>query len=71
LKITPRPFRVPGYPVTPVLGLVSCILLSFYLNVNALIAAGAWIGIGILLYAIRKNRLSSRSPGPVMPGGGG
>jgi APA family basic amino acid/polyamine antiporter len=64
---TPRPFRVPGYPVTPVLGVVSCILLSFYLNVNALIAAGAWIGIGILLYAIRENRLPPRPPGPVVP----
>jgi APA family basic amino acid/polyamine antiporter len=59
-----RPFRVPGYPVTPALGVVSCILLSFYLNVNALMAAGAWIGIGILLYALREGR--SRLP----PAGG-
>jgi APA family basic amino acid/polyamine antiporter len=51
-----RPFRVPGYPVTPVLGVASCIMLSFYLNVNALIAAGTWIGIGTLLYAIRQGR---------------
>jgi basic amino acid/polyamine antiporter, APA family len=51
-----RPFRVPGYPVTPVLGVASCVMLSFYLNVNALIAAGTWIGIGILLYAIRQGR---------------
>ena len=63
---TERPFRVPGYPVTPALGVASCILLSFYLNVNALIAAGAWIGIGIFLYALREGRSSSR---PVPPGG--
>jgi APA family basic amino acid/polyamine antiporter len=62
-----RPFRVPGYPVTPALGVTSCILLSFYLNVNALIAAGAWIGVGILLYAIRESRSSASSYGPVGP----
>jgi basic amino acid/polyamine antiporter, APA family len=63
---TERPFRVPGYPVTPALGIASCILLSFYLNVNALIAAGIWIGIGILLYAIRQGR----SPSPLVLQGG-
>jgi APA family basic amino acid/polyamine antiporter len=62
---TVRPFRVPAYPLTPALGVVSCILLSFYLNVNALIAAGFWIGIGILLYAIRQGRVSSP---PVLSG---
>ena len=53
---TERPFRVPGYPLTPALGVVSCIILSFYLNVNALIAAGAWIGTGVFLYAVREGK---------------
>jgi APA family basic amino acid/polyamine antiporter len=67
----PRPFRVPGYPLTPILGVVSCILLSFYLNVNAIIAAGAWIGIGIFLYTIHENRSSASPPESGAPGAGG
>jgi APA family basic amino acid/polyamine antiporter len=63
-----RPFRVPGYPITPALGVMSCILLSFYLNVNALIAAGGWIAVGIFLYALREGR--PRAP-PSPTGGGG
>ncbi len=51
-----RRFRVPLYPVTPVIAMVSCVALGFFLNLNAIIAGAGWIGVGILAYAINMRR---------------
>lgn len=51
-----RPFRVPFYPVIPVLGVLSCLALAFYLNPNAVMFAAAWIAIGIAAYEYNKRR---------------
>jgi APA family basic amino acid/polyamine antiporter len=51
-----RPFRVPLYPVTPILGVISCFGLVFYLKMNAIIAAGVWIVLGLLVYEYNKRR---------------
>lgn len=51
-----RTFRVPFYPVIPVLGVLSCFALAFYLNPNAIIFAAAWIAIGIAAYEYNKRR---------------
>jgi APA family basic amino acid/polyamine antiporter len=48
-----RPFRVPLYPVTPILGVFSCILLVAYLQRSALIFGIIWISIGVLLYELK------------------
>jgi APA family basic amino acid/polyamine antiporter len=48
----PRLFRVPLYPVVPVFGLISCVLLSLFLNANAILVGFAWIGIGIGAYSL-------------------
>lgn len=56
-----RPFRVPLYPLTPILGIISCILLMFYLSLNALIMAVVWflIGICVLLLMLKKHHKKS------------
>jgi basic amino acid/polyamine antiporter, APA family len=59
---TVRPFRVPLYPATPVIGLVSCVLLSFYLNKNAIIVGFAWIAIGTLVYVLNRKRIADVPP---------
>jgi len=52
----PRGFRVPLYPVTPVLGLASCLLLSFYLSRNAIVVGLGWIGLGLIAYVVNRKR---------------
>lgn len=51
-----RQFRVPFYPYTPILGLLSCVTLAFFLNINAIIASAGWISVGILAYFLNKRR---------------
>jgi APA family basic amino acid/polyamine antiporter len=51
-----RGFRVPLYPFTPVLGLVSCLLLSFYLSANALLVGLGWVAVGMVAYAVNRER---------------
>ena len=45
-----RGFRVPAYPLTPVLGILSCALLLAFLSRYALILGVIWIAIGILIF---------------------
>jgi APA family basic amino acid/polyamine antiporter len=52
----PRGFRVPLYPYTPILGMASCLLLSFYLSTNALLVGFAWVAIGLVAYAVNRKR---------------
>ncbi|MFW9986469.1 MAG: APC family permease [Candidatus Odinarchaeota archaeon] len=56
-----RPFKVPLYPLTPILGMISCILLMFYLSLNAMIMAVVWclIGICVLVVMLRKYPINS------------
>ncbi len=51
-----RTFRVPFYPVPPILGVLSCIVLVFYLNKNAIIFGGAWVVIGVAAYYFNTKR---------------
>ena len=51
-----RGFRVPFYPVTPIIGVVSCLLLSFYLSRNAILVGIGWVAVGILAYAVNRKR---------------
>jgi APA family basic amino acid/polyamine antiporter len=45
-----RGFKVPAYPLTPVLGIMSCALLLAFLSRYALIFGVIWIAIGILIF---------------------
>jgi APA family basic amino acid/polyamine antiporter len=51
-----RQFRVPLYPYTPILGLLSCVFLAFFLNMNAIIASVGWISAGILAYVLNQKK---------------
>ena len=51
-----RRFKVPFYPITPILGIISCAGLAFYLNPNAVIYGGTWIIIGTIIYSLNKRR---------------
>jgi basic amino acid/polyamine antiporter, APA family len=49
-----RSFKVPLYPYTPVFAMISCIVLAFYLNANAVITAFFFLVIGIAVYYLNK-----------------
>jgi basic amino acid/polyamine antiporter, APA family len=49
-----RGFKVPFYPYTPVFALISCIVLAFYLNVNAVMTACVFLAAGVLVYYCNK-----------------
>ncbi len=45
-----RPFRVWGAPVTPILGILICLLLMFSLPVENWVRLFVWLAIGFLIY---------------------
>jgi APA family basic amino acid/polyamine antiporter len=60
----PRPFRVPGSPVTPLLAVVSCIFLMTQLPGVTWVRFFVWLAIGIVLYFCYGYRHSKlRTPG--------
>jgi APA family basic amino acid/polyamine antiporter len=60
-----RGFKVPLYPYTPVFALISCVVLAFYLNANAVITACIFLGLGIIVYYLNKKRNEGVKPSPV------
>ena len=49
-----RGFKVPFYPYTPVFALISCIVLAFYLNPNAVMTACVFLAVGIVVYYLNR-----------------
>lgn len=49
-----RSFKVPLYPYTPVFAMISCVILAFYLNANAVITAVFFLVTGIVVYYLNK-----------------
>lgn len=45
-----RPFRVPFYPVTPILGILTCLLLMFSLPSENWLRLAAWLALGLAIY---------------------
>jgi APA family basic amino acid/polyamine antiporter len=45
-----RPFRAPLYPVVPILGMLSCLMLMFSLPVENWYRLIVWMVIGLVLY---------------------
>ena len=46
----PRPFKTPGYPFVPLLGIVVCSYLMLNLSVTTWIAFAVWMVIGLVIY---------------------
>ncbi|MEW2157185.1 amino acid permease [Streptomyces sp. NPDC007189] len=64
-----RAFRVPGYPVVPVLSVVACGYLLYELPLDTYLLFGGWLALALvvyLLYSRRNSRLEttddSRAP---------
>ncbi len=45
-----RPFRVPGGIIIPILGVVSCIYLIYYLPPTSWLRFAAWLNFGFVIY---------------------
>ncbi|APR79005.1 Amino acid permease [Minicystis rosea] len=45
-----RPFRVPLYPITPIAGVLTCLLLMFSLPVENWLRLVAWLALGLAIY---------------------
>ncbi|HEY0195035.1 MAG TPA: amino acid permease [Kofleriaceae bacterium] len=63
----PRPFRVPGSPVTPLLAIVSCVFLMTQLPAITWIRFFVWLAIGIVLYFCYGYRHSKLRAGNAAP----
>ena len=46
----PRPFKVAGGPVVPILGIVSCLYLMLSLPVATWVRFLGWLNVGMLIY---------------------
>jgi APA family basic amino acid/polyamine antiporter len=69
----PRGYRVPGYPVVPALGIVSCIALIFTVETRVLIFFGWYTLVAIVLYFAygmhfsKLGRGEAQAAGPDLP----
>jgi len=60
-----RSFKVPLYPYTPVFAVISCIILAFYLNSNAVITACFFLAVGIIVYYLNRRGKAGVKPGAI------
>lgn len=60
----PRTFRVPLYPVTPILGVLICAYLMYNLGGTTWVVFGVWMLVGLLCYFAygRNNSRTARIP---------
>jgi APA family basic amino acid/polyamine antiporter len=62
----PRGFRVPGYPVTPILSVAGCIWIILGLDLITIAVFGIWVGVVLIwyfTYGIRHSRLGHAAKG--------
>ena len=45
-----RPFRAPLYPIVPILGILTCLLLMFSLPAENWYRLVIWMAIGLVIY---------------------
>ena len=55
----PRPFRTPGSPVVPLLGIAFCLYLIFSLAVVTWLRFVIWMAIGLSVYFSYSRRHSA------------
>jgi basic amino acid/polyamine antiporter, APA family len=59
----PRPFKVPGYPVTPVLSVVACGYILFSLRWYTWLAFSGWLALALGYYLLWGRRHSALNGG--------
>jgi APA family basic amino acid/polyamine antiporter len=62
----PRGFRVPGYPVTPILSVAGCIWIILGLELITIAVFGIWVAVVLVwyfTYGIRHSRLGRAAKG--------
>jgi APA family basic amino acid/polyamine antiporter len=55
-----RPFRAPGIPWLPVLGILSCLALMLFLPLLTWVSLRVWAGIGLVIYFLYGARHARR-----------
>jgi APA family basic amino acid/polyamine antiporter len=55
----PRGFKVPGYPVTPVLSIAACAYILFSLHWYTWIAFSGWLSVALSYYLMWGRRHSA------------
>ena len=60
-----RPFRVPGVPVVPILGILSCLVLMAGLPLDTWLRLVIWMAVGLVVYFFygRKHSVLRRKEG--------
>jgi APA family basic amino acid/polyamine antiporter len=64
----PRGFKVPGYPVTPILSVAACAYILYSLHWYTWIAFTAWVMVGLVFYLVwgrRHSALNDRGNGSI------
>ena len=61
----PRGFRVPGYPVTPVLTVIACGYILFSLPWYTWLAFALWVSVALAFYFTWSRHHSALNPGTV------
>jgi basic amino acid/polyamine antiporter, APA family len=47
---THRPFRTPLVPLVPILGVISCLVLMYFLPISTWVRLAVWLVIGFAIY---------------------
>jgi basic amino acid/polyamine antiporter, APA family len=55
----PRGFKVPGYPVTPVLSMAACAYILYSLHWYTWIAFSGWVAVALTFYLVWGRRHSA------------
>ncbi|MCP9275362.1 amino acid permease [Mycolicibacterium arenosum] len=59
----PRGFKVPGYPVTPVLSIAACLYILYFLHWYTWLAFGAWVTVALIFYVLWGRHHSALNDG--------
>ena len=51
-----RPFRIPGYPVTPILTVAACLYIMWGLSAITWVIFGVWIAVVLAVYFLYGRR---------------
>ena len=60
----PRSFKVPGYPVTPILSICACLFVISGLPAHAFVLFIAWVGAALVFYFAYSIKHSNLEPYP-------